>query len=321
MNIEPLVSVIIPTKNRFAMVSRAIKSVQGQTHKNLEILVINDASTDNTADLLETMRTRDARLRIFNNAESLGGAGARNIGLKYACGDYIAFLDDDDEWLPQKTAAQLKFLMQNPTIQIVSCWHLLKIGDQLQKIEKPTRVTFSDLLWENFLGSFSFCLISRQALKTIGLLDETLPSAQDWDYWLRAAQNCKTHIIERFLVIYHRHEQARISSSYIGKAKGSEIIYRKYRAYMTNDCTMHHRKYIYYYKSLAGQTRIERIKHLIVMLPCITRRQDFLLVLHSLGCLLLPSATVEWFRKSYHRMSMRQKGVCLSNNFEYERKQ
>jgi len=306
MSHAPLISVIIPTKNRLAMVDRAIKSVQNQTYKNIEILLVDDASTDDTLNHVERLRAADQRLFVFHNESSLGGAGARNVGLKNARGDYFAFLDDDDEWLPNKLEIQLDFLQKNNSINAVSCWHMLKIGDQVQQIEKPAQVTFADLLWENFLGSFSFCLVARRVIEKIGLLDAALPSAQDWDFWLRTARNFRIHIIAQCLVVYNRHDQTRISSSYAGKVKGAEIIYQKYRADMTDACARHHQKYLCYYKSLAEQSRLKRLKYLAGMLIHIDKRQDWLLILNSLGRLLLPAKLAEWFRRAYRKRIMEQ---------------
>jgi glycosyltransferase involved in cell wall biosynthesis len=234
----------------------------------------------------------------------LGGAGARNVGLRNAHGDYLAFLDDDDEWLPNKIEIQLGFLEQNQGIAAVSCWHLLRVGDQVQQIQKPANVTFQDLLWENFLGSFSFCLAGKRVFDKIGPLDETLPSAQDWDFWLRTARDFNVHIIEQCLVSYNRHDQTRISSSYAGKAKGTEIIYNRYKTLMTDKCVRNHKKYICYYKSLAEQTKLKRIQQLIAMLAFMNKWRDWWLFLNSLGNLILPARFAEWCRRLYRRSLM-----------------
>ena len=106
---KPLVSVIIPTYNRKHVLTKAIQSVINQTYQSLELLIIDDGSTDGTEKAVKEFS--DSRIRYFRYECNMGVAAARNVGVKEATGEYIAFLDSDDEWLEKKTAAQITALM------------------------------------------------------------------------------------------------------------------------------------------------------------------------------------------------------------------
>ncbi len=116
---SPLVSVIVPTYNRADLVRRAVDSILLQTHRNVEVLVIDDGSTDQTLEVLKEAQARDSRVQPLRNNSPKGCAGARNTGLQQARGEYIAFLDDDDEFLPEKIQTQVEFLQRHPQAGVV----------------------------------------------------------------------------------------------------------------------------------------------------------------------------------------------------------
>src|SRR3989344_7750625 len=107
-----MVSVIIPTYNRASLLSRAIESVMNQTFKDFELIIVDDGSIDNTRDMVERFRRMDARVKYLRQENSGTPASPLNIGIKNSQGEYLAFLDDDDEWLPQKLEKQIG-LFQN----------------------------------------------------------------------------------------------------------------------------------------------------------------------------------------------------------------
>jgi glycosyltransferase involved in cell wall biosynthesis len=102
------VSVVIPTYNRASLLGRAIKSVLEQTYQDFEIIVVDDASTDNTEEVVRNLR--DRRIRYLRHEKNRGGSAARNTGIRAAWGQYIAFQDSDDEWLPEKLKKQMEVL-------------------------------------------------------------------------------------------------------------------------------------------------------------------------------------------------------------------
>lgn len=117
---RPMISVIIATKNGGKFLGKAVESVQKQTFSDIEIIIISDGSTDNTAEVARQMAVKDARVRVIENATNKGPGLARDQGIKEARGNYIAFIDDDDVWLSaEKLAVQKKYLDEHPEIDVV----------------------------------------------------------------------------------------------------------------------------------------------------------------------------------------------------------
>jgi len=115
----PLVSVVVPTFNRAGMVVKAIDSILCQSYRRLEVIVVDDGSTDNTTHVLKTAIQKDARAACYSNRHGKGCAGARNTGVSVAKGEYVAFLDDDDEYAPDKIVKQLEVFAHNPRVDVV----------------------------------------------------------------------------------------------------------------------------------------------------------------------------------------------------------
>ncbi len=206
---KPLVSCIIPTKNRKELVTRAIQSVLGQSYKNIEIIVIDDSTNDETQKALIPL---GGQIRYIKNEKSKGAPYSRNIGLKEARGDAIAFLDDDDIWLPEKTITQLQWLEKYP---LVTCNYITEIKGRRYFVKYPDIVSYEDLLAFNALGSCSFVMIDGAAAKGC-YFDENAKAGQDWDFWLSvmkqnsigAAANAK-----KYLVNYNSGDFLRISNT------------------------------------------------------------------------------------------------------------
>jgi glycosyltransferase involved in cell wall biosynthesis len=116
---EPLVTVIMPTHNRASKIGGALESLLNQSYRNLEVVVVDDASSDDTYKVLTEMQAEDPRLVLLRNEKNLGCSGARNRGLRVATGDYLAFLDDDDEYLPDSIAIRVSMLLNDPQIDVL----------------------------------------------------------------------------------------------------------------------------------------------------------------------------------------------------------
>src|SRR5665213_1350208 len=151
--IQPLVSVIVPTRDRVQILRAAVASVLRQSATNFELIVVDDASTDGTSSYLAELATMDKRVRVVRNAAPKGGAGARNEGISHARGEWIAFLDDDDEWLPNKIRRQLETLAANVAAVACSCSYVRRFSSGRSKVVAvPTKVTLQQMLVENLLG-------------------------------------------------------------------------------------------------------------------------------------------------------------------------
>lgn len=183
-NFPPRVSVIIPTYNRSALVCEAIDSVLAQDYWPVEVIVIDDGSTDDTAERLAAYGDR-----IFCIAQpNRGVSAARNAGIALARGEYLAFLDSDDLWEKNKLSAQMVFFRDHPEAQICQCEEIWirngKRVNPMNKHKKPSGMMFEPSL-HLCLVSPSAVIIRRSLLEEVGVFDETLLACEDYDLWLR----------------------------------------------------------------------------------------------------------------------------------------
>lgn len=184
----PLVSVVIPTYNRSALVQLALDSVLAQTFTSLEIIVVDDGSTDGTGSAL----ARYGRQICYIPQENQGESVARNHGIKCARGEYIAFLDSDDLWHPTKLARQLVSLRENPSVGLVFC-QATKIdadgrvlpGPALGAESSDMPLTFENLCRRNLFAP-STVVMRRTLLDAVGGFDPAIQYGEDWDLWLRS---------------------------------------------------------------------------------------------------------------------------------------
>ena len=205
----PLVSVIIPTHNRASMLPRAIRSVQRQTYPHLEILVIDDASIDNTADVVAGFD--DPRIRYMRHEANRGGSASRNTGIRAATGDYIAFLDDDDEWEPEKTEEQKRVLQD---FDAVTCTSFPVPADMISLSQTKT-VELEDLLRGKFTYGGTGVLMARANVLKQTMFDESLPRCQDWDLFIRIAMKHKIAYLNKPLLISGAGSHLRITNSVV----------------------------------------------------------------------------------------------------------
>lgn len=187
-----LVSAIISTHNRIKLLPRAIDSVLSQTYKNIELIVVNDSSDDGTKEMLSSYEN----ITVINipKPESHGANYARNLGINASKGDYVAFLDDDDYWLPTKIEKQVQ-RMEKGGYAIVSCGFIEEIireDDRADFLEDASGIRFdsnmSRKILYNFYSLSSRMLIDKSALLRIGLFDERLKIWQDYEMTIRMAQ-------------------------------------------------------------------------------------------------------------------------------------
>src|ERR1039457_205207 len=230
---HPLVSVIIPTRDRVGFLRRAVASVLKQSQSDLELIIVDDASVDGTAAYLAEMERQDGRVRVLRNSAPRGGAGARNEGISESLGQWIAFLDDDDEWLPEKLQRQLQMLSSTASAVACSCSFVMRFSWGRSKfIRVPSNVTLRQLLLENQLGSASLCMCSSEVLREIGGFDARLPSAQDQDRWARLRQRGNVVVCDEALVLYRAHGGRRITNNMQSQYLGARRFYFKHRPMM-----------------------------------------------------------------------------------------
>lgn len=223
---KPLVSVIIPTYNRANLIGRAIQSALNQTYRNIEIIVVDDASNDNTEEIVTKFHNINV-VYIRHNCNKGGGA-ARNTGIKASNGQFIAFLDDDDEWLNDKLEKQVKTIMT-----LSSEWGGIYCGfyriseNKSKKIEVFKKGDLrTEVLREKLdIGSSSTLLFIRKIILEIGLFDETFERNQDFELLIRFFRKYKLFSLKEPLVkIYTRkynipngEMMARVKYKYLSK--------------------------------------------------------------------------------------------------------
>jgi len=196
----PLVSVIIPTYNRSSLVSEAVDSVLKQTFTDFELIVIDDGSTDKTAEGLDPSKGR--LVYCFQN--NRGVSAARNQGLRLARGQWIAFLDSDDLWLPEKLETQIRFFSQSPEALICQTEEIwIRNGRRVNPRKKHQKFS-GDI----FAPSLRLCLVSpsavmikKEVFEQVGLFDEGLPVCEDYDLWLRISAHFPIFLIDQPLII------------------------------------------------------------------------------------------------------------------------
>nr|HPQ82045.1 glycosyltransferase [bacterium] len=192
---DPAVSVVIPSYNRFSFLVQAIESVLRQSFENWELVVVDDGSTDETRDFLNSMR--DPRVRSVRQ-ENAGVSSARNRGVYESQAEHIAFLDSDDLWLPRKLGVQLDFFGRNPQAAICQTEEIWerrgrRVNPRLRHAKKSGRI-FCDCL-PLCIVSPSAVMMRRCAFDELGGFDESLPACEDYDLWLRAALRYEIHTI------------------------------------------------------------------------------------------------------------------------------
>ncbi|BAM03524.1 glycosyltransferase family 2 protein [Phycisphaera mikurensis] len=199
----PEVSAIIPVFNRPADVVRAIRSVLAQTDVTLELLVVDDASTDGTPEAVEAVD--DPRLRLLRQRENGGVAAARNRGLREARGRVVAFLDSDDAWLPGTLRPRLRALDAEPAATAALCSGIQRLDGKRTATHRPAAgaAALPALFLEN--GAFGFTvngLMRREAVATAGFFDETLEAIEDWEFCIRLAKQHRIAVIPRVTARY-----------------------------------------------------------------------------------------------------------------------
>jgi len=239
----PKVSVIIPTYNRARYLLRALQSVLDQTFQDLEIVVVDDASTDETPQIVKALP--DPRIRYFRHQTNMQEAGSRNTGVQNSVGAYIAFLDDDDVWLSQKLAMQVDLLDRKPSKIGAVYSSFLKIDAESGKVlgqwNAEKRGNVSDALREdNWIGIPSTILVRRECFDRVGLFDEKVEFGLDYDMWIRIAQFYEFDYLEEPLVLRSLNH-GRLSTNWTLVMKGKESYLKKYPDFFSRDAKAYSR--------------------------------------------------------------------------------
>jgi glycosyltransferase involved in cell wall biosynthesis len=212
----PSVSVIIPTFNRSRKVVRAVRSVLKQTFRDVEVIVIDDGSSDDTYQAISSCLPM---IQYVRKEVNQGVSAARNSGIRRASAPWIAFLDSDDYWLEDKLSVQMKYIEAHPSTlacQTEERW--MRNGKRVnprRRHRKPSGDIFTQSL-KLCLVSPSSVLLKRSLLDEVGLFEEALPAAEDYDMWLRISCRYPVHLIEKELVVKEGGHDDQLSRRFMG---------------------------------------------------------------------------------------------------------
>lgn len=214
----PRVSVIIPTYNRAQLINRAIQSVLDQTYQDFELVVVDDCSTDNTEDIVNSIA--DERVRYIRHETNKGASAARNTGIKASRGELIGFLDSDDEWLPEKLRLQVEVIDSSSSSVGLVYGGYEVIDDEtkrtIQRVYPEKRgYIFEDVLKMNGPTKPLTPLVRRECFDKVGLFDEEMRFGEDWEMWVRIAEHYEFDFVNGVVGRYHKstHQITRDRSS------------------------------------------------------------------------------------------------------------
>lgn len=216
---SPLVSVVIPTYDRPEYLKRAVRSVIEQTYPSIELLVIDDGSPTPAAETVNTIDTDGiSQVNCIRHDGNRGANAARNTGIRRATGRFIAFLDDDDQWLPGKVSRQVRRFQEGPSelgVVTVGSRIVDENGNQIGSVCPSIEGDVLEALFRGeVVGTFSLLMVRSRIISKAGLPDERLPSWQDREWNLRLAQHCKFSSIDEILVERQVGGDSRISDDF-----------------------------------------------------------------------------------------------------------
>lgn len=220
-----LVSIVMPTHNRVELLKRALKSALAQTHSEVEVIVVNDGSSDGTADYLKTIT--DERVKHLSLLTPHGACFARNEGIRSAEGKYITFLDDDDEYLPERV--ELLIDAYRPRFAYAASAHFyIHQNGRKEIINFGRNITIEDMLLRIETGNT--ILTETHKVRELGGFDESLTSSQDYDLWLRLNLRYgeAAYVQQPLFIMHTEHEKPRITTSK-KKFKGHWHFYQKHK--------------------------------------------------------------------------------------------
>ena len=206
---SPTVSVVVPVYNGAEYLEKTVKTILAQSFTDFELILVNDGSSDTSAELMNTFETKDNRVKTHHK-ENGGVACARNYGIQYAKGEFVAFCDQDDLWHPDKLEKQL-LLFKNPSVGLVYCGALIEFTN-LNKISKPSfkkkfrGEIFDQLIQQNMITCCS-AIARKTALEEVNGFDDDreLMGVDDWHLWLKLALHCEADLVEEYLCTHIFH--------------------------------------------------------------------------------------------------------------------
>ncbi len=227
------VSVIIPCFNYGAYLPRAVTSIINQTWKDWEILIVNDGSTDNTDAIVGTLPVDHYPIRYIGRRENRGPSYTRNEGMNAAEGQFLAFLDADDEWYPEKLERQIRLFQDDSSLGLVAAGvHLIDENKGIERRYLPSRfpdrkTLVRSMLMKNVIPATSSVVIRKRCIDDLGGFDEDLRFAEDWDLWLRIASKYGVNFIHEPLIRFYEHPN-NVSRDILKMSEGRKVVIKRH---------------------------------------------------------------------------------------------
>ena len=245
------ISVVIPTSCRtIELLNNAVQSVLAQSLSVYEIIIVDDNSEQTLSKEIFSYCCKNKLVYIASN--NVGAAAARNVGINIAQGNYIAFLDDDDVWLPSKLQLQIPLLSEENVGLVYSRGYTIHTNSANQTLKTPystdcyykTEVTYKDLLEKNYIGTTTQLVVKKSVLIHIDGFDESLPSRQDYDLCLRISRYYRCLGVDDYLFMHYIHSSNQITANAFVNMCGYQMLFEKYKSdiYQINDAP---RKWFY----------------------------------------------------------------------------
>ncbi len=212
-----MISVIIPTYNRARYLQRAIDSVLDQTHLPDELIIVDDGSTDNTAEIVDDVTSRATFPMHFLRQENKGASSARNLGIQHALGDILCFLDSDDWWDTKKIELQLPLLLENSNTLIthtLEIWFRNGVRVNQKKKHAPGNGSIFSACLKMCVVGMSTVMARKELFEQYGVFDESLPCCEDYDLWLRIAHEREFLLVKHPLTLKEGGREDQLSARY-----------------------------------------------------------------------------------------------------------
>jgi glycosyltransferase involved in cell wall biosynthesis len=234
---NPLVSVIVPAYNRADLIDNALESVWEQTYRPIELIVVDDGSEDDTSSHVMTWADRHNDDPNFSvhclHQKNSGANAARNLGIQRSTGEFAAFIDSDDRWLPDKLEKQVPLFFNDPEVGAVYCGiGLVDLGNGIKEPDErrsyPEGWLLPKLLVHDITAGTPCYVIKRECFDKVGFFDVSLSARQDWDMWIRISTEYKFARVPEVLVEAGKHAGPRLSTNARGSIDAHLRIFDKY---------------------------------------------------------------------------------------------
>ncbi len=229
MDKKPFVSVVVPAYNRAATIGNCLRSVQAQTHRNWEAMAVDDGSSDGTPEVVAQLAREDARIRLIRQDHNRGAQAARNVGIRAAQGEWIAFLDSDDQFLPHSLEVRLEVAKKEEVLVVHSESNVIQVDGSMNPYNVPPMAGW---IYQRLLAGegpmFPGLLVSTGALTRISYLDEKIVAFQEWDTAIRLAKYYPFGFEARPTFIWDCRNSDTISKDLLRSGRGYEQVFHKH---------------------------------------------------------------------------------------------